>query len=39
MYGIPLSEGAVAYGLLLAAGYVTILLAMAVMTFSRREFF
>lgn len=39
MYGIPLHEGAVGYGLLLAAGYVTILLAMAVMIFNRREFF
>ena len=39
MYGVPLSEGTVFYGLLLAAGYAMVLLAMAIMTFSRREFF
>ena len=39
MYGVPLSEGTVLYGLLLAAGYVMVLLALAIMTFSRREFF
>lgn len=39
MYGLPLSEGAVVYGVLLAAGYATILLSLAVITFTRREFF
>lgn len=39
MYGVPLSDGTVLYGLALAAGYVTVLLALAVITFSRREFF
>jgi Cu-processing system permease protein len=39
MYGIPLPEGAMVYGLLMAAGYATVLLALAVITFSRREFF
>lgn len=39
MYGVPLSDGAVTYGLVLAAGYVAVLLSLAVMTFSRREFF
>lgn len=39
MYGVPLSDGTVLYGLVLATGYVTVLLALAVITFSRREFF
>ena len=39
MYGIPLSDGTVLYALALAAGYVTVLLSLAVITFSRREFF
>lgn len=39
MYGVPLDEGAVVYGLLLAAGYATVLLSLAVLTFARREFF
>ncbi|RDE52389.1 MAG: hypothetical protein DVS81_01090 [Candidatus Accumulibacter meliphilus] len=39
MYGVPLSDAAVSYGLLMGAGYVLLLLAMAVITFSRREFF
>lgn len=39
MYGIPLSDGAVIYGLLMGGGYTMLLLAMAVLTFRRREFF
>lgn len=39
MYGMPLSEGAISFGLLLGIGYAMILLALAVITFSRREFF
>jgi len=39
MYGVPLSDSAVFYGVLMAFGYVLLLLAMAVITFSRREFF
>mgnify|MGYP000858839449 FL=1 len=39
MYGIPVSDASVSYGVLLAIGYVTVLLALAVMTFRRREFF
>ena len=39
MYGVPLPDGMVLYGLLLAAGYVVVLLSLAVVTFSRREFF
>jgi len=39
MYGVPVSDAAVFYGLLMGAGYVLLLLAMAVITFGRREFF
>lgn len=39
MYGVPLSDGTVIYGVALAVGYVTVLLSLAVITFSRREFF
>lgn len=39
MYGIPPAEGTVLFGLLLGAGYTVILLSLAVVTFSRREFF
>lgn len=39
MYGIPVSDASVSYGVLLATGYVTVLLALAVTTFRRREFF
>lgn len=39
MYGLPLAQGAVLNGLLLAAGYVVVLLSLAVLIFRRREFF
>jgi len=39
MYGTPPADGAILYGCVLAAGYVMLLLALAVMTFRRREFF
>lgn len=39
MYGIVPAEGALFFGLLLTVGYTVALLAMAVMTFARREFF
>lgn len=39
MYGVPLPEGMVGFSVLLAAGYVVVLLSLAVMTFARREFF
>lgn len=39
MYGVPLPDGAVFYGLLLAVGYMMTLVALAIATFSRREFF
>jgi len=39
MYGVPPADGAVLYGLLLGFGYTVFLLALAVITFSRREFF
>jgi ABC-type transport system involved in multi-copper enzyme maturation permease subunit len=39
MYGLPLPEGAMFYSLLMAAAYATVLLTLAVMSFSRREFF
>jgi len=39
MYGIALADGSISLGLLLAGGYVTILLAVSVLTFGRREFF
>ncbi|WP_409574960.1 ABC transporter permease subunit [Sulfuritalea sp.] len=39
MYGLPLGEGAIANGLLLATGYVIVLMSLAVMIFRRREFF
>jgi ABC-type transport system involved in multi-copper enzyme maturation permease subunit len=39
MYGVPLPEGAALYSLLMATAYAAILLALAVMSFSRREFF
>nr|WP_300332752.1 ABC transporter permease subunit [Accumulibacter sp.] len=39
MYGTSPGEGAIFYGVLLAVGYSTLLLALAVLTFRRREFF
>lgn len=39
MYGSAPSDGAIAYGLLLGAGYVILLLSAAVAVFRRREFF
>lgn len=39
MYGVPLDEGAVVFGFLLALGYVLVLLSLAMLTFARREFF
>ena len=38
MYDLPLGGPAIGYGLLMAAGYATVLVALAVLTFSRREF-
>lgn len=39
MYGLAPADGAVLQGLLLALGYVVVLLSLSVMTFRRREFF
>lgn len=39
MYGLPPAEGAILYGGMLGAGYLIVLVAMAVMVFRRREFF
>ena len=39
MYGLPPAEGAILYGVLLGAGYLVVLVAVAVMVFRRREFF
>lgn len=39
MYGLPPAEGAIQYGILLGAGYLIVLVALAVMVFRRREFF
>lgn len=39
MYGMAPADGAVVNGLLLATGYVLVLLSLAVLTFRRREFF
>lgn len=39
MYGVQPAEGAITYGVVLAAGYVMVLLSLAVLTFRRREFF
>lgn len=39
MYGVPLDAEVIAYALLLACGYVVILMSLAVFAFARREFF
>ena len=39
MYGVPLGADVIAYALLLACGYVVILMSLAVFAFARREFF
>lgn len=39
MYGLQLADGAILYGVLLAVGYLTVLVSLAVMIFRRREFF
>lgn len=38
MYGLPLSTEAIAWGMLMAVGYALLLLALAAITFGRREF-